>query len=535
MKAIRNISTSALSAALLSVALVSCSEDKMDAINNDGNHTTVVPAKFILADVLTSTAFYNVGGDFNTYGSTYTEHEVGISNQLYRAETRNGEPSSSTTFNNAWENVYATLKNARIIVNKCSDEGDQRGNHTTRGIGRVMLALNAGILADMFGDTPYSQAALPELAHGKPQYMNPVLDTQESIYRSILQNLDDALTDLPQGDNNTSGGVGNYDLLFKGDTVLWRKFANGLKARYTLHLLHRSADPAGDLNRILTYIDRSFGTGEEAAYAMYDGVNLNPLFDFQWSRDYLAASQSMADKLLQRNDPRLRRVYVTPMDVRATKPPYWKQIAGKDDAAFDNMAPNGTPQPLQYHYNTSIYTFAETAPTLLMSRHELLFIKAEALCRLNRTGEAADVLKEAVAAAIANTERSVNSALNEAPDVLANGGIVQTSEAITPAEADAYFTDEVLPLFTAEPLRETMIQKYIALWGASGETPEAYNDIRRLRAMGEDFITLDNPNPFPLRCPYGDGDVSANPNVQKAFGNGQYVYSEPVWWAGGSR
>ena len=86
MKSIFNISKGFLSV-----------EDKMDSINNDNNHTTVVPSKFILADVLTSTAFNNVGGDFNTYFASYVEHEVGISNQLYRAETRTGEPSSSTT------------------------------------------------------------------------------------------------------------------------------------------------------------------------------------------------------------------------------------------------------------------------------------------------------------------------------------------------------------------------------------------------------------------------------------------------------
>lgn len=535
MKSIFNISKSILTVALVSVALASCSEDKMDAINNNNNHTTVVPSKFILADVLTSSAFSNVGGDFNTYLATYVEHEVGISNQLYRAETRNGEPSSSTTFNNVWGSIYSTLKDARIIVNKCSEGGDQEGNYTTKGIGEVMLALNAGIIADMFGNTPYSQAALPELANGQPQYMNPILDTQEAVYANIMLNLDQAIADLPKGDNHVSGGVGNYDLVFKGDSVMWRKLAYGLKARYTMHTIYRSNDIPGDMQKILSYIDKSFKNGEEAAYNMYDGVNLNPLFDFQWSRDYFAASKSMSQKLLERNDPRLRRVYVTPMDVQATKPPFWTQISGKDDAEFDNMAPNGTPEPLQYHYNTSIYVFAETAPTLYLSYHELLFLKAEALCRLNRTVEARDALKEAVVAAIANTERSVNSALNEAPDVLSSGGIVKTSEAITTAEAEAYFTNEVLPLFTANPLKETMIQKYIAFWGSSGESTECYNDIRRLKAMGEDFVKLENPNPFPLRCPYGDGDVSANPNVKKAFGNGQYVYTEPVWWAGGSR
>ena len=147
MKSIFNISKGFLSVAILSAAFVSCSEDKMDSINNDNNHTTVVPSKFILADVLTSTAFNNVGGDFNTYFASYVEHEVGISNQLYRAETRTGEPSSSTTFNNVWENTYSVLKNARIIVHKCSEDGDQHGNYTTRGIGEVMVALNSGLIA----------------------------------------------------------------------------------------------------------------------------------------------------------------------------------------------------------------------------------------------------------------------------------------------------------------------------------------------------------------------------------------------------
>ena len=39
---------------------------------------------------------------------------------------------------------------------------------------------------------------------------------------------------------------------------------------------------------------------------------------------------------------------------------------------------------------------------MLMSYHELKFLQAEALCRLNRTSDAEKALKEAVAAGIAN-------------------------------------------------------------------------------------------------------------------------------------
>ena len=104
--------------------------------------------------------------------------------------------------------------------------------------------------------------------------------------------------------------------------------------------------------------------------------------------------------------------------------------------------------------------------------------------------------------------------------------------------AETYFTDEVEPLFDANPLQETMIQKYLAFFGASGESLEAYNDYRRLKGAGENFIVLKNPqnsSKFPLRFGYGADDVLANPEVKAAFGDGQYVYSEAVWWAGGNK
>lgn len=524
MKRLYHFSKKLLSVILLSGIFIACSEDTMDRINKDKDHTTDATAKYILSEVIMATAFSNVGGDLNTYFASYVEHEVGISNQLYRAETRLGEPSSSTTFNNVWSNIYSTLKNARIIVHKCAEGGSQEGNYTTKGMGEVLIALNAGLIADAWGDAPYRQAALPELENGRPQYMNPEVDSQETIYQDLMQQLDNAIADLPKGDRHATGAAGNYDFLYRGNADKWLKLAYGLKARYTMHLLKRSANVQADLEKVLEYISDSFeSAADQAAFAIYDASNVNPLFDFQWSRDYFAASESMSRKLTERNDPRARRAFV---DAE------WEQVAPGDSSFY--VAPNGTPEPVQYTYNTSVFVFSQTAPTLLMSYHELLFLKAEALCRLNRIAEAEEALKEAVVAAIANTENSVAAAM-KAPIVVGYGGLTETTDAITADEAEDYFDNEVKPLFTADPLKETMIQKYIAFWGASGESTECYNDIRRMKAMGTAYVTLQNPNKFPLRCPYGDNDVNANPNVNKLHGNGSYVYSEPVWWAGGNR
>ena len=107
---------------------------------------------------------------------------------------------------------------------------------------------------------------------------------------------------------------------------------------------------------------------------------------------------------------------------------------------------------------------------------------------------------------------------------------------LTAAEAKNYFNTEVRPKFTANPISEVMNQKYIAFY--EEEAIEAYNDYRRLEAMGNNVVNLDNPmnaTLFPLRYAYGSEDVTTNVNVREAYGDGTYVYSENVWWAGGTR
>jgi len=510
------------------IAFTSCSEDRMDEINFNPNNPTDVEAKFILADVITATAVRSVGGDLNTYLSTYVEHEVGTHNQLWNAEHRDGEPQNATTFNNSWNSIYETIKNARIIVEKCSEGGQQEGNYTTLGVGQILLAYNMAILTDMYGDVPFSEAFDP---FGNK---TPKVDKQEAIYAQILTLLNEAIVNIPKGDNHVTGGYSSHDLLFNGGATgnaRWIKFANGLKARYTMRLLHVSADKTQALEDVIEFVDASFvSSSEEASFNVYNAQNLNPLFDFQWSRDGLAASQSIADKMIERNDPRRNRNF-TDADL--------VQIADIDDA-YGDLAPNGENDQIQYFYLTSTFVYSQTASTQLLSFHELQFLKAEAMQRLGRsTADIEPVLKAAVEAAIVNSENSVKTAF-VAPTPLAVLGIAvrETSPAITSSDIDTYFEDEVKPLFLADPLKEIAVQKYLAFFGASGESTEMYNDVRRWKALGDNLIELKNPNnasKFPLRLPYGSSETTTNPNVEAVYGNGTYVYSENVWWAGGTR
>lgn len=509
-------------ATIVALFVVSCSEDTMDDINRDANHPTDVSAKFILADVITRTASSNVGGDINTYTSVYVEHQAGIHNQLYRAETRDNEPKAASTFNNVWGSLYQTLKNAKIVIAKCSEDGSEPANQVTKGIAEVLAAYNLALLTDMFGDVPWTEACDINVS------LTPKIDKQEAIYEVVMNYLDQAIIDLQGTDALSMSG---YDFLYGGDGAKWLKFAYGLKARYTMHLLYRSTNKTQDLQDIIDYCDNSFASvDDQAAFAIYDASNLNPLFDFQWSRDGLAASKSMADRLIALNDPRANRVFCGVWT-------YMAQLLPSDGAYFE-PAPNGTCEQLQYHYTETMFLYAQEAPTLLLSYHEVLFLKAEALCRLNRAPEAEPILKDAVTAGIMNAENSVETAF-ENPSLASYGyQIAERSNPMTETDASNYFDNDVKPLFDVDPLRETMIQKYIAFFGASGESTECYNDIRRMKALGENFVVLANPNntdKFPLRCPYGNDDTTTNPNVQDAYGDGTYVYTENVWWAGGTR
>lgn len=522
-----------IAAALVSASLFSCSENTMDRINEDIDNPHDVEAKFILTDVITSTAFSNIGGDFNHYFSTYVENEAGIYNQFYTVEHRGGETYASSTFDNDWTNAYSTLKNARIIVDKCSENGSEPGKYTTKGIGEVLAALNAGLITDAWGDTPYSQAALPNLDNGKPAYMNPQIDKQESIYKDIIAQLDAAIEDLQKEDKD---GPGSQDILFKGDKDKWLKLAYGLKARYTMHTLNVTSDKAAALKTVIDCCAKAAqSASEQAAFGegIYDGnTNLNPLYDFFTSRKYLAASHSLAKKLMDYKDPRTYCAFVSALDPKADYT--GKQLnLDEEKEPLAMMAPNGEVEQAQEYYNTSIFLFASTAPTFLMSYHEVKFLEAEAYQRSGDNDKALAALKEAVKAGLENVNRSITSALN-------SGMVVEgTHPSITTDDINAYLT-EVENRFNANPLKEIMVQKYFAFWGANGESTECYNDVRRLKAEGHfDYYGFENPanakDKFPLRAPYGASGVSGNPNVKAAYGNGQYVFTEPVWWAGGKK
>ena len=519
MKNIFRLLKTGLVLSILAFSFAACSEDFMDKINEDKDSAKDAATKFIIPDLILRTSQNVIGGDFNTYAGSYVEYWAGTHNQLYQAEKRNAEVRVASTFNNGWGDLYFIIRNAMIAIEKSKTELPEAVQE--RAIAEVMLAYDISEATDLFGDTPYTEVGDP---YNTPY---PKVDSQESIYTEVFRLLDDAAAIFATNPSS----IGGQDFIFGGSNALWIKFVNGLKARYTMRLLNRSSNKNADLQKVIDLVDASFGSAAEQASMQYGGNNQNPLFDFEWSRDGISSCTSMYFKLSERNDPRVDRVY--------WHSNAWVHLDGDTSYLGGYLAPTGTVDESQYKFMYDVFEFAETAPVHFLSYHYLQFLKAEAQVRLGQTDAAKETLLEAMKAAFVNFEVNVDAAMN-APSVGAYGGL-DPIDVLSAAEAEAlaeeYFNDSVSDLFDADPLKEVMVQKYIGLWNANGETLETWADIRRLKAEGKGSIYgLINKGQFPLRCPYGNDDVTSNANVAERFTDGgNYVFTENVWWAGGSR
>src|SRR5690606_31504536 len=172
--------------------------------------------------------------------------------------------------------------------------------------------------------------------------------------------------------------LGKQDLIYKGNSENWIKMGYGLKARHTMRLSLISPDYAN----VIAFANESFTSASEQSQLVYNGLSSKSPFKlFFDDRDYFGSSTSLHNKLVERNDPR--------------DSIFFKPHPDADDLLF---APNGTPDQAQGLYAISAISTI-TAPTYLLSYHEIEFLKAEAYARLGDLPNAKDALKKAIIAA----------------------------------------------------------------------------------------------------------------------------------------
>ena len=197
-----------------------------------------------------------------------------------------------------WTEYYNRLRDAELL---------KRSPHKFhQGVALTMRAFQYGLIADYWGDAPYKNALKAGEGIWKPEF-----DTQEDIYKGIIEELKEAAALFATGDN--SGYLTNYDTYYGGDTKKWHQFANSLLLRYYMRLSVKLPDYAkAGFEQVYAsgvYIKSS---ADDAAIT-FVGSSANNNWPFLYYMDDSGQSQfrrkkpakTFIDQLVSTKDPRL--------------------------------------------------------------------------------------------------------------------------------------------------------------------------------------------------------------------------------------
>lgn len=128
----------------------------------------------------------------------------------------------------AYWDIYAGDRGAvRDITTVMDLWATENGYEVDYNMARIMRVYIMHRMTDLYGDVPYSQAGRPA------EFSYPIYDTQESIYKDMLKELNEAQANL-QGAGTAK--MGAHDVYFQGDAEKWRKFANSLMLRLAMRM-----------------------------------------------------------------------------------------------------------------------------------------------------------------------------------------------------------------------------------------------------------------------------------------------------------
>lgn len=294
-----------LLAAALFVAVPSCK--KFDSININPNSPENVSSNYILTYVLTETSklYYNLGAEGSKISGLLQYNQIGTNENAAAVNNYGWD-------HDPWDSYYAILRNTKIInTNAIRDN-----NKLFEGISLIMKSFVFGLLTDLYGDIPYSEALNASGGTYFPKY-----DKQVDVYAGILRDLSKANTLLSNLDATKDAIDAGADVIYAGKGDKWRMFANSLRLRYSMRLLNKKAEMTTAGVNIVDEFNSAAGAAftsidNEATMAFIGttGDNSTPGGPLNSSNPRLLVkpAATIVKKLLALNDPRLQR-WVNPV------------------------------------------------------------------------------------------------------------------------------------------------------------------------------------------------------------------------------
>src|SRR5690606_23599456 len=116
-------------------------------------------------------------------------------------------------------------------------EGGELENEYMYAMALIIKGLYYQMYTETFGMVPYTEAGVEGI-------LTPKYDTQQTIYKGIIAELDEAMTIIGSTERTGLGvdDAGENDLYCGGDLQQWKRLANTLKLRIGMRALGADGD-----------------------------------------------------------------------------------------------------------------------------------------------------------------------------------------------------------------------------------------------------------------------------------------------------
>lgn len=230
MKIMKIINKKFLTFSVLFCSLFISCEDLTEVNENpNGIQPELVNPNLVLPTVLTEAAkaFVNLG----------YQDIAGVVQHTQKDAWSSGHNDYDWGGSQDWSGYYGILRNNALVY----DRAVELDFEFHQGVSLVMKSLMFGLITDLWGDAPYTNALKGELGGG--ENIKPSFDSQETIYAGIIADLETANTLLSK-DASEYSIIESVDVYYKGDPAKWRKFANSLMLRYYMRISEKKPEVA---------------------------------------------------------------------------------------------------------------------------------------------------------------------------------------------------------------------------------------------------------------------------------------------------
>lgn len=541
-------------------------DDYLD-VDTDKDNPSAVALHLILPNIQVTVR--EIGAANNFTGeilSVYVHQLVSRSEQ-----DQYGAQADNVTIRNDWNNIYLLLTDLQTLIDQSTESGDK----VYLGIGQALKAYLGSIAVDLWGDVPFSEATAL-----KDGLINPVFDTQESVYMAVFNLLDEAKTNIKSGEGEIFPGTD--DLIYGGDADKWVKFINTLKLKLYNQVRLSTMFSQTDLNTLIAENDFFDSSSDDFQFTHTANITptdeRNELFkvsyvqaqvDHYVSPWFYEVLMGMNPNIHTGNsDPRIPYYWANQLPPNTfprdqgdlvtgdPKADYWDESTGfftirfgststnrdgsvQNDATFPGIYPSGGryDDGLGFARSTAA-NGTGIAPQRMLTYYEFLFIQAELMQVGLISGDASAKLNEAITASFAKVDEVVaanNSTQTIIVDVVTVDPVTG-NDIITPTsfpiptligdEATTDFIDAVITEYNSavpdKQLEIIMTQKWVASFG---DPIDIYTDYRRTG-----YPVLANPNGPSPEYQLDNGDAWPLDDTDTTQGN---AFQVSLYWPSG--